>query len=181
VENPRASVHEQGATGRRYWPTEAAGVGPLIGLSITVQPGASCLPGPGACCLGSGLCSSELPEECIGVLNGTSFGSGSLCEGDVDGDGADGLCGDDCPDDPFKTDPGLCGCGLADIDSDGDTVLDCFDQCPGADDLVDLNNDGVPDCLDQQPAVPTVSGWGLIILTLLLATCALLILSRRRL
>jgi hypothetical protein len=27
-------------------------------------------------------------------------------------------CNDDCPDDPVKTDPGLCGCGVADTDTD---------------------------------------------------------------
>ena len=30
-------------------------------------------------------------------------------------------------------------------DSDGDGVCDDFDQCPGADDRLDLNNDGIPD------------------------------------
>ena len=27
-----------------------------------------------------------------------------------------------CPADPYKTDPGACGCGVADNDSDGDGV-----------------------------------------------------------
>ena len=37
---------------------------------------------------------------------------------------------DGCPSDPAKTAPGTCGCGVADADSDGDTVLDCVDNCP---------------------------------------------------
>lgn len=38
--------------------------------------------------------------------------------------------GDDCPEDPAKTDPGICGCSVPDIDSDDDQVLDCEDNCP---------------------------------------------------
>jgi uncharacterized repeat protein (TIGR02543 family) len=37
---------------------------------------------------------------------------------------------DYCPDDPNKTEPGVCGCGVSDIDSDGDGVPDCNDKCP---------------------------------------------------
>ena len=37
---------------------------------------------------------------------------------------------DQCPDDPLKTDPGECGCGVLDADIDGDGVLDCVDNCP---------------------------------------------------
>lgn len=33
-------------------------------------------------------------------------------------------------------------------DTDGDTVIDDCDQCPGLDDTVDLNGNGTPDCLD---------------------------------
>src|SRR5687767_6357644 len=34
-----------------------------------------------------------------------------------------------CPDDPVKTAPGECGCGVADSDSDEDGTLDCNDGC----------------------------------------------------
>jgi large repetitive protein len=37
---------------------------------------------------------------------------------------------DACPDDPEKDSLGQCGCGVADIDSDQDGVLDCNDDCP---------------------------------------------------
>ncbi len=37
---------------------------------------------------------------------------------------------DDCPDDPEKTAPGLCGCGVADTDADDDGTVDCDDACP---------------------------------------------------
>jgi hypothetical protein len=38
--------------------------------------------------------------------------------------------GDVCPDDPDKTDPGACGCGVPDVDSDGDDIPDCLGDCP---------------------------------------------------
>ena len=71
---------------------------------------------------------------------------------------------DGCPDDPAKTEPGVCGCGVPDTDADGDGTPDCNDQCPAdagktapgvcgcavAD--VDSDGDGTPDCNDQCPA-----------------------------
>jgi len=39
-------------------------------------------------------------------------------------DGSDG-----CPNDPAKAAPGICGCGVADTDSDGDGTADCHDGC----------------------------------------------------
>ena len=35
-----------------------------------------------------------------------------------------------CPTDPLKTEPLICGCGVADVDTDGDGVYDCHDGCP---------------------------------------------------
>jgi len=46
-------------------------------------------------------------------------------------------CLDGCPADPNKVAPGVCGCGVADVDSDLDGVLDCNDVCPGFDDTLD--------------------------------------------
>ena len=39
-------------------------------------------------------------------------------------------CRDSCPDDPRKSSPGICGCGVLDLDGDQDGALDCEDQCP---------------------------------------------------
>ncbi|UCE58519.1 MAG: hypothetical protein JSU63_13875 [Phycisphaerales bacterium] len=207
--------------------------------------------GPGACCLASGLCEELGPTDCDAA--GGTYVAG-VCEGDVDGDGLDGSCGDpcpndatddsdgdglcdsddpcpldnpddtdgdgvcdsddpcpfdnpddtdgdgvcdsvdmcpgyddgldadsdgmpddcdDCPLDPGKIEPGICGCGAPDVgDADGDGFLDCIDQCAGVD-------DGVfgPQC---DAAIPTVSTWGLVVLVLLVLTCAKLVFSARR-
>lgn len=39
---------------------------------------------------------------------------------------------DECPQDESKLTPGTCGCGMPDIDSDGDGLLDCHDICPNS-------------------------------------------------
>lgn len=65
---------------------------------------------------------------------------------------------DNCPDDPDKTEPGICGCGVPDTDSDGDGTPDCNDACPNdstdsCDDYEepDSDGDGTPDYLDDCP------------------------------
>lgn len=47
------------------------------------------------------------------------------------GEAGTGGCvlGDCCPNDDKKTDPGLCGCGVPDLDGDGDGVPSCLDGC----------------------------------------------------
>jgi hypothetical protein len=50
---------------------------------------------------------------------------------DVDADGVGDVC-DGCPNDPKKTSPGICGCGIPDTDSDGDGISDCIDSCPAS-------------------------------------------------
>lgn len=69
-------------------------------------------------------------------------------------------------DDANKVLPTICGCGVADDDSDGDGVPDCFDQCPddpgklqpgpcgcGSPDS-DTDGDGWLDCVDNCPNDP---------------------------
>jgi hypothetical protein len=68
---------------------------------------------------------------------------------------------DNCPNDPDKTEPGICGCGVPDIDTDSDGTLDCNDNCSndpnktepgicgcGVPDI-DSDSDGIPDCNDD--------------------------------
>ncbi|MBL9148785.1 MAG: lamin tail domain-containing protein [Phycisphaerae bacterium] len=85
--------------------------------------------------------------------------------GDFDGDGTPN-CDDGCPNDPLKTAPGTCGCGVSDADTDGDGAADCVDGCPndpaktspgtcgcGVSD-VDTDGDGTADCNDGCPNDP---------------------------
>jgi subtilisin family serine protease len=68
---------------------------------------------------------------------------------------------DSCPNDPNKTRPGICGCGVSDTDSDGDGTPDCNDACsadpgktsPGVCGCgvgdIDANGNGQIDCVDS--------------------------------
>jgi hypothetical protein len=55
---------------------------------------------------------------------------------------------DNCPNDKNKTQPGVCGRGIPDTDSDGDGIPDCNDDCSS---LRDSDADGVGDCDDGCP------------------------------
>ena len=71
-----------------------------------------------------------------------------------------------CPDDPNKIAPGICGCGIADTDSNGNGIMDCKeiqqDFCPDDPDKTnpgvcgcgiadtDSNSNGIADCLENQ-------------------------------
>jgi hypothetical protein len=71
-----------------------------------------------------------------------------------------------CPEDPLKTEPGLCGCGASDEDGDGDQTADCLDGCPNDPDKVapgvcgcgapdvDTDNDDTFNCEDGCPNDP---------------------------
>ncbi|HSW46567.1 MAG TPA: right-handed parallel beta-helix repeat-containing protein [Phycisphaerae bacterium] len=74
---------------------------------------------------------------------------------------------DECPDDPDKTEAGVCGCGVPDTDSDGDDSADCVDGCPDDPDKTspgvcgcgtpdeDANNNGKIDCEEEAQPQPT--------------------------
>ncbi|MBI4707275.1 MAG: peptidoglycan DD-metalloendopeptidase family protein [Candidatus Omnitrophica bacterium] len=55
-----------------------------------------------------------------------------------------------CPDDPGKTVPGDCGCGISDTDTDSDGISDCNDNCPNVSnpDQFDIDGDEVGDACD---------------------------------
>ncbi|MCK5683360.1 PxKF domain-containing protein [bacterium] len=84
-------------------------------------------------------------------------------QADQDLDGIGDSC-ENCPLDSNKTEPGFCGCGMADIDSDEDGTMDCSDQCPadlnkfspgicgcGVSDT-DIDRDRIIDCIDNCPS-----------------------------
>ncbi len=51
-----------------------------------------------------------------------------------------------------------CNCAGKIQDSDGDSVSDCDDKCPGGDDYMDLDGNGVPDFCDCQVGSPCDDG-----------------------
>ena len=102
--------------------------------------------------------------NCVGDL---------LIPADSDNDGTTD-CYDDCPNDPDKIAPGVCGCGVSDSDSDMDETLDCEDDCPndpsktspglcgcGFSDTADTDMDGTIDCQDECPTDPSKTSPGL--------------------
>lgn len=90
---------------------------------------------------------------------------------DSDSDGTPN-CSDNCGEDANKTEPGTCGCGVADTDSDSDGTADCNDACPNDSSKIapgdcgcgtadtDGNGNGIGDCTDPttstKPAKPSV-------------------------
>jgi hypothetical protein len=56
-----------------------------------------------------------------------------------------------CPDDPNKTHPGICGCGVADTDTDSDGTPDCNDNCPNTanPEQEDTDGNGIGDACDD--------------------------------
>ena len=72
---------------------------------------------------------------------------------DDDNDGYGNAC-DNCPNDAGKTEPGVCGCGVPDMDRDGDGVPDCVIFGPPSGTEQDSDGDGVPDTLDGCPHDP---------------------------
>ncbi|MBK7114139.1 MAG: hypothetical protein IPH60_17090 [Flavobacteriales bacterium] len=118
------------------------------------------------------LCNTVDGHFRLYIMGGTemilSYVPGCLssdCMSDADTDGVMD-CYDRCPNDPFKADPGHCGCGVADVDSDGDGAFDCEEGCdldpnkqfPGlcGCGIADVNSDGDAwvDCLDLCPLDP---------------------------
>ncbi|MCP3876982.1 MAG: hypothetical protein GY701_01105 [Sulfitobacter sp.] len=63
---------------------------------------------------------------------------------------------DQCPDDPDKTEPGICGCGVADSDNDGDGVADCNDACPNSIPGITVGPDGCLSCYGIESTDPEV-------------------------
>ena len=128
-----------------------------------------------------GVCDSEdaCPNDPNKSVPGDALGQGpgwcgcgcSDADPDLDGVADCRVCctlpggcinNDQCPNDPDKLVGGICGCGVADKggDEDGDGFLDCIDRCPGINDAT-----ATPDCIDT---IPTVSEWGIVILTIML-------------
>ncbi|MFC1886630.1 CFI-box-CTERM domain-containing protein [Thermodesulfobacteriota bacterium] len=89
----------------------------------------------------------------------------NLDQSDKDGDSIGDVC-DECSDDPNKTASGICGCGVADTDTDNDTIADCWEIDHfgdlSKDGTVDSDNDGLIDLGEYQkntePLTPDTDG-----------------------
>ena len=89
-------------------------------------------------------CADDLFCNGVEVCNGVgacSSGDDAVCSEDETCDEDADVC-DECPDDPDKLEPGVCGCGDADVDTDEDGALDCNDPCP-LDPDDDADDDGL--------------------------------------
>jgi hypothetical protein len=86
--------------------------------------------GPSGGSAGKGSAGSAGNDGGTGTSGRTGEGGERAGEG---GEGGAPDCmalGDCCPEDPDKTEPGLCDCGTPDTDTDGDETPDCDDLCP---------------------------------------------------
>ncbi len=117
-------------------------------------------------------CNANLvPDECEPDCNGN--GVPDDCDVDSDGDGVIDGC-DGCPFDVNKTSPGVCGCNSSpqeDADDDDDGFLNCVDTCAGVDDAV------FGGC--EADEIPTMSAWGLVVMTLFLLVIGKVCFGRR--
>ena len=148
--------------------TDAAG----CSVNLTAQVGCndceSVIAG-GAC-----DCAGNVLDEC-----GLCGGEGArVWYADVDGDGKGNCddvlesceqpegyveeCGDGCPDDPAKFDPGFCGCGKVEFFAHGDVIcaeICCPDgDCPGPEDLCGMGTVWDPECQQCICAGPSCYG-----------------------
>ncbi len=93
----------------------------------------------------------DICDNCVAVPNPNQVNRDKDDRGDA--------C-DDCPANSIKPLPGICGCDMPDVDSDGDGPLDCQEECPndpaktgaglcgcGIPDM-DTDGDGQADCVD---------------------------------
>jgi len=88
---------------------------------------------------------APLPEGGDARCDGAGCGADAPIDSPIDSTDAPI---DNCPNDPNKTQPGRCGCGVAETDSDNDGTPDCLDACPTD---PQKTQSGVCGCNQQDP------------------------------
>lgn len=112
----------------------------------------------------------EAEEQAINTAlwNGTDCGGSNSeemnCTGYIEFATNPVVVVDNCPNDPLKTDPGICGCGTPDIDSDNDLTYDCNDLCPNDPNKTEPGECGcgVEEGTCVVETIALTSGWNLI-------------------
>ena len=131
------------------------------GIALELQAG----PPTGACCFGNGFCTPQTQEDCESVEGQLYLGDGTECVGDMTCPAVCWAC--QCTD--GLTDSGQSAIGCVAEES----ACDQFCQAHGG--LQSFQCD-----LGPCPSIPTVSDWGLLVMTLLVLTAGTLVLSRAR-
>jgi len=95
---------------------------------------------------------------------------------DTDDDGVQD-CVDQCPNDPFKRDPGSCGCGNPDADTNGNGIPDCIDPAPPAPQPAPAPTGGLQPFIPITPLFPggLACGYGLMVPMMLMVPGLMLI------
>ncbi len=106
----------------------------LLSLTLVLGCGNTSTPTSDSCTDGVKN-QNETDVDCGGICPRCSLDKTCRTDNDCESGNCDnGTCGnqvdDQCPDDPNKTEPGQCGCGMADEDPDTDGVASCVDNCP---------------------------------------------------
>jgi hypothetical protein len=78
---------------------------------------------------GAGAGAGGTASSGMGGASAGGAGAGGAGAG-AGGTGGAGCGADCCPEDPSKTAPGACGCGVPDTDTDSDGIADCIDPAP---------------------------------------------------
>ena len=131
------------------------------GIALELQAG----PPTGACCFDNGFCTPQTQADCESIEGQVYLGDGTECVGDFT-----------CPAVCWSC---LCTDGLSDS---GTSAIGCVAEEIGCSDLCQAHGGLQSFQCDLGPcaAIPTVSQWGLVMMTLLVLTAGTLLFARAR-
>lgn len=120
--------------------------------------------GPGgACCSGFGFCGWQTQQQCESIEGQIYLGDGTECLGDVTCPAVCVTC--QCVDGSFTSGPSAIGCVSEEVA--------CADDCQAQGGVEGFQCDLGP-CV----AIPAISQWGIMVMTLLVLTAGTLVLTR---